>query len=101
MTTIQKIVAVVAVVILLCGMAAEFNSRDKPTEVVVTDVYIVREGDTLWSIAGEFCPAGEDKRLYIDDIIARNRLDDAVIYPGQEIEVWRYEEVSQKKLPRQ
>lgn len=92
MTIIQKIAAVAVIAVMLCAMAAEYGRRDRVREerVVLTDTYVVQMGDTLWSIAEEFCPEGEDKREYVDDIKARNRLVDVVIRPGQELEIWRY-----------
>ncbi len=87
-----KIAGVVVIAVMLCAMAAEYGKRSKPQEaVVVTDTYVVMAGDTLWSIAEEFCPDREDKREYIYDLRVRNRLESAAIYPGQEIEIWRYE----------
>jgi len=85
-----KIAGVVVIAVMLCAMAAEYGKRDKPQEaaVVVTDTYVVMAGDTLWSIADEFCPEGVDKREYIDDLRVHNRIDSAAIYPGQEIEIW-------------
>lgn len=87
-----KIAGVVVIAVMLCAMAAEYGTRKRPREaVVVTDTYVVMAGDTLWSIADEFCPEGVDKREYIDDLRVHNRIDSAAIYPGQEIEIWRYE----------
>ena len=87
-----KIAGVVVIAVMLCAMAAEYGKRSKPQEaVVVTDTYVVMAGDTLWNIADEFCPDGEDKRKYIDDLRVRNRLAGSVIHAGQEIEIWRYE----------
>ncbi len=92
----HAIAAIAAVTVFLAGAVSQLSaySRDKPVkpvEVVVTDTYVVHTGDTLWSIAGEYCPEGVDKRDYIDDIVTRNRLDGAMIYAGQEIEVWKIE----------
>jgi hypothetical protein len=87
-----KIAGIMVMAVMLCAMAAEYGLRNKPreAEVVVTDTYVVRMGDTLWSIADEFCPAEMDKRDYIDDLRIRNRLAGSVIHAGQEIEIWRY-----------
>ncbi len=92
MTKTHIIAAIAAVALLLCGASAQLTERlrDAPKPVIVTESYIVHEGDTLWDIADEYCPDGVDKRDYIDDIVTRNRLDGAMIYAGQEIEVWKY-----------
>ena len=44
--------------------------------------YVVREGDTLWSIARGVAP-GEDPRPLVDAIAAANGVDPGAIVPGQ------------------
>jgi nucleoid-associated protein YgaU len=44
--------------------------------------YVVREGDTLWSIARGVVP-GEDPRPLVDAIAAANGVDAGAIVPGQ------------------
>lgn len=44
--------------------------------------YVVREGDTLWSIAQRVAP-GEDPRPLVDAITAVNGVDAGAIVPGQ------------------
>lgn len=44
--------------------------------------YVVREGDTLWSIARRVAP-GEDPRPMVDAITAANGVDARAIVPGQ------------------
>lgn len=104
MTKTQTIAAIIAIALLLGGMTAQLSTRSalprgKPqetaVEVIVTDTYIAHAGDTLWSIAGEYCPVDMDKRDYIDDIVTRNQLDSAVLQVGQEIEIWKYEKPTQ------
>jgi nucleoid-associated protein YgaU len=51
-------------------------------------VYVVRAGDTIWSIA-ERMAGGRDPRLLVDAIAARNRIDAGSIVPGQSIVVPR------------
>lgn len=91
MSRVQKIAAVAVIAVLLCGTAVQYHTRDKPTQesVIVTDTYIVMQNDTLWSIAKEHCPPDTDVREYICDIKVRNHLDGTMIYPGQELEIWR------------
>ena len=51
-------------------------------------VYVVRVGDTVWSIA-ERMAGGRDPRVLVDAIAARNRIDAGAIVPGQSIVVPR------------
>lgn len=44
--------------------------------------YVVREGDTVWSIAERVRP-GEDPRPAVDAIVASNDLDPRALVPGQ------------------
>src|SRR5687768_13474419 len=44
--------------------------------------YVVREGDTLWSIAKGVSP-GEDPRPLVDAIVSANGVDPGGILPGQ------------------
>lgn len=44
--------------------------------------YVVRQGDTLWSIAQRVAP-GEDPRPLVDAIVSVNGVDAAAIDPGQ------------------
>jgi nucleoid-associated protein YgaU len=45
--------------------------------------YVVRAGDTLWSVAGRAYPGGHDPRQLVFRIERRNRLGSADIRPGQ------------------
>ena len=79
-----------ALVILLCLMliaAIGISCRaDVQTERVE---YIVKPGDTLWDIAGEYAPKGTDKREYIFNIKRDNGLKRSEIYPGMVLEIVR------------
>lgn len=44
--------------------------------------YVVREGDTLWSIAARVAP-GEDPRPLVDAISAANGVNAGALVPGQ------------------
>lgn len=44
--------------------------------------YVVREGDTLWTIARRFAP-GVDPRPLVDSLAAANEVDPASLSPGQ------------------
>jgi nucleoid-associated protein YgaU len=45
-------------------------------------VYVVRAGDTVWSIA-EGVAAGSDPRVVVDAIAARNGIEPGAVVPGQ------------------
>lgn len=75
-----------AAVILLTGSAMLKREPEYAYEHIT-----VHYGDTLWSIAGEYCPEWMDKRDYIDYITADNGCT-ADILPGQHIGVRVYEE---------
>jgi nucleoid-associated protein YgaU len=44
--------------------------------------YVVRTGDTLWSIAARFAGPGTDPRPFVDELQQANRLS-GVIVPGE------------------
>jgi Tfp pilus assembly protein FimV len=48
---------------------------------------VVEAGDTVWSIAAEVAGPDEDVRVVVDAIEALNDLDDAVVTPGQVLEL--------------
>ena len=48
--------------------------------------YVVRPGDTLWSIATRFRP-GTDPRLVVDRIARANDLDAGALVPGQQVTI--------------
>jgi Tfp pilus assembly protein FimV len=48
--------------------------------------YVVRPGDTLWSIATRLAPS-TDPRIMVDAIRTANGLDPAVLVPGHELSI--------------
>ena len=53
---------------------------------VARTTYVVRSGDTLWSIAETASP-GEDPRPLVDAIVAANGIDPGALVPGQTLVV--------------
>lgn len=51
------------------------------------EAYRVQAGDTLWTIAGGYCPQGVDRREWVEEIRALNGLRNNTIHPGQTITV--------------
>jgi nucleoid-associated protein YgaU len=51
-----------------------------------TTTYVVRPGDTLWSIARSVAP-GHDPRLVVDAILGANRVQPGALMPGQSLSI--------------
>jgi len=51
-------------------------------ERVARSSYVVREGDTLWSIAERLAP-GTDPRPVVDAVVLANRVDAGALVPGR------------------
>lgn len=49
------------------------------------ELYTVQEGDSLWSIAGRYCPDGVDRGEWVDEIQALNDLRSSIIHPGDDL----------------
>lgn len=49
--------------------------------------YRVQAGDSLWTISGDYCPEGVDRREWIAEVQELNGLEDSVVYPGQRLTV--------------
>jgi nucleoid-associated protein YgaU len=64
------------------GPAADAFGLGDRIEPVVRTSYVVRDGDTLWSIASRLVP-GEDPRPVVDAIAAINGVDAGALVPGQ------------------
>jgi Tfp pilus assembly protein FimV len=61
------------------------GSPEQPTRITRSS-YVVREGDTLWTIARRLAP-GSDPRPIVDVLSAANGLDAGRIVPGQTLVV--------------
>ena len=76
---------VVALTAFLTGPVAQaVGLRSAPPANTTT--YVVRPGDTLWSLATRFRP-GSDPRLVVDRIAGANDLDAGALVPGQRIAI--------------
>lgn len=74
-----SIISITVVVVLLL-LASASQATGQITE---TYDYRVRPGDTLWGIAGEHGPEGQDRRSVIATIERINELDGGVLQAGQ------------------
>jgi LysM repeat protein len=79
----RRAVTVSITVLLLLGAPAvsrAFSHDPAPR----SDVYVVRTGDTVWSIAVRQAP-GQDPRRVVDAIVRTNGVDAGHLIPGQEL----------------
>ena len=92
------------IVALVCIVSTVHHSYSRPQSQPqhITIQYTVRDGDTLWSIAKQFCPAEMDIRQFISEVITegnygllKSNADPhhpfGTVYPGQVlvIEYWQ------------
>jgi len=83
-------VAVAGAIWLVSGPVAEAvglgDGPEAPRAAPPPSTYVVRAGDTLWSIAVDVRP-GVDPRPVVDAIARANDVDPASLVPGQELVV--------------
>lgn len=77
---------VIAVALVITNITGKISGTDKTAaqdgiEIVVTN------GDTLWTIASEYKPAGKDLRKFIHEISEINRIENATIFCGQTLTI--------------
>ena len=76
---------VVALAAFVSGPVANaVGLREAPAAGATT--YVVRPGDTLWSIASRLQP-GTDPRFVVDRIARANDLDVGALVPGQQVTI--------------
>lgn len=73
------IIIISSILIPVTGYKAKGNNTVKYIKVTVYP------GDTLWSIASEHNESKSDIRKVVHNIRTANKLDSAVIVPGQEL----------------
>lgn len=83
---LASLLGVAVVVVLGSPVAAALGRRAEAPSAsaahVSEDVYVVRSGDTLWSIAKRIVRGG-DPRTLVDAIADRNGIDPGSLLPGQ------------------
>jgi Tfp pilus assembly protein FimV len=78
-----SIISITVVIVLLLLASASYATG----QVTETFDYRVRPGDTLWGIAGEFGPEGQDRRAVIATIERINDLGGGVLQAGEVLEI--------------
>ena len=74
----RNMIAVILLIVIVITAIRLLSKEDKGYELTN---YIVRTGDTLWSIAETYAPEDMDIREYIYFIEEDNELTNKIIYP--------------------
>jgi len=82
----NKILVIISIVVLILIIYSNIYTYADETKANYKTI-IVKEGDTLWGIAQRFNNKNEDVRKVVYIIKKFNGLNDAVIYPGQELKI--------------
>jgi LysM repeat protein len=67
-------------------VSSAFGRSQAPVVPVSRQRYVVKAGETLWSIAERVAP-GEDPRAVVDLIVWANGVDPGALVPGQALVV--------------
>ena len=78
--------AAIGLVGVLSGPVANAVGVGGRPEAKVSRTYVVRPGDTLWSIAARFEPS-TDPRVVVDAITSANGVDPGTLVPGQQLSI--------------
>ena len=84
--------AIIVSLVLLLAISVHADAGDATgagdtARVAGSVTYVVQGGDTLWDIAVDHTPAGDDVRELVHDIKAMNELDSSMILVGQVLEI--------------
>lgn len=75
----------IAVGAVLTVNLVAMRSDGEPVKASASRVYVVKPGDTVWSIVRTHSSPHDDPRPLVDRLIRVNRLRGAVILPGQRL----------------
>ena len=86
-TYVRRRLVALALLVTVLAIGAPAAARVvHPEPGPATATYVVRPGDTLWSIAGRVAP-DQDPRAVVDAIGAANDLPGGGLVPGQALQV--------------
>ena len=72
----RVVLALSALILALAFVLTVGRSSGVPASAPgAPEVVVVRNGDTLWDVAGRYAAEGVDPRAYVDAIVATNHLD--------------------------
>ncbi len=87
MNTLPAVLLLIAIlvggILLLCWATQPTMDAFEWNE----ETYVVKAGDSLWTISGAFCPENVDRREWIDAVQELNGLDDSIIHPYQKLTI--------------
>lgn len=84
----QVFLAVFIILIVFSYTLKSFSINKAVDPIRTTESYLVKPGDTLWTIAIAFKQPQEDPREYIANIMKLNDLNSSMIYVGQDIKIY-------------
>ena len=94
-----RIPVIIVTVCMIAGLAGYIGVHDgsisdtglaytaHAEEKVINKNVVVKSGDTIWGIAGDYVDPSKDIRKYIKEICELNDIKPGEIYPGQVIVV--------------
>lgn len=71
--------------VVLLAIIAVVGSSPFDRDEWQEEIYVVKKGDSLWEIAGRYCPENVDRREWIHEIEDLNEMESSKIYPGQRL----------------
>ena len=87
-TYVRRRATALAIILAMATVGATGVTRalgeDRRPAMARSRTYVVRSGDTLWSIALRTDPTA-DPRTVVDELVEANRLGSASIAPGQRL----------------
>ncbi len=92
LTTPSRVLVVISIVLVtLVLLLASAVDAAGPEQVgagqAATADHVVQAGDTLWAIAADLTPEGDDVRDMVEAIRSLNDIDSSLIVPGQVLAV--------------
>jgi len=80
------VVAAMSLAAVLTGPVANAVGIGGSPQANPSRTYVVRPGDTLWSIATRFAPS-TDPRVVVEALASANGVDPGALVPGQQLSI--------------